>query len=111
VIFASTPEAVRSLSNPWILVKNAGLLIANLVTFQLGEVFTSMKRLATSPSLLGFLIGGFLVSYLLALFTDRRMSAVFSQFWHKEQPNLRDALKRARESAGKGRLQGKQGIP
>jgi hypothetical protein len=101
VIFASTPEAVRSLSNPWILVKNTGLLIANLVTFQLGKVFTSMKQLATSPSLLGFLFVGFLASYLLALFADLRMSAIFSRFWHKEQPKLRDALKSAREATGK----------
>jgi hypothetical protein len=39
------------------------------------------------------------VSYLLELFADSRMSAVFSQFWHKAQPELRRALKRARKAA------------
>jgi len=38
------------------------------------------------------------VSYLLALFTDRRLSNVFSQFWHVAQPKLLSALKRAREA-------------
>jgi hypothetical protein len=59
----------------------------------------SITRLVTSPRLLGVLIAGFLGSYLLALFADRRMRAVFSQFWHEVQPQLRQALKHARESA------------
>lgn len=99
VITASAPEGARSLLNPWLLAKNAGLLIANLVTFQLGAVLTSVKQLATSPRLLGVLIGGFLVSYLLAWFADHRMSACFSQFWHNTQKELRNALKRARKAA------------
>lgn len=37
-------------------------------------------------------ISGFAVAYALALFTDRRMSALFSQFWHQVQPQLRRAL-------------------
>jgi hypothetical protein len=53
----------------------------------------------TSPWLLGCLVSGFLVSYLLELLADRRMSAVFSQFWHEVQPELRRALKRARKAA------------
>jgi hypothetical protein len=51
-----------------------------------------------SPDILGFLGGAFLVSYLLALFTDRRLSNVFSQFWHVVQPKLLLTLKRARKS-------------
>jgi hypothetical protein len=82
-------------------VKNAGRLIVNLVTLDLEMVFTSVKHLVTSRWLLGCLIGGFLVSYLLELLADRRMSAVFSQFWHEKQPKLRRALKHARKTAAK----------
>ena len=99
VIAASAPEGGRVLLMPWMLVKNVGRLIVNLVTLDFGMVFTSVKHLGTSPWLLGCLIGGFLVSYLLELSADSRMSAVFSQFWHKVHPELRRALKRARKTA------------
>jgi hypothetical protein len=99
VVAASAPEGGRTLVMPWLLVKNAGRLIANLVTLQFEAVFTSVKHLVTSPWLLGCLVSGFLVSYLLELLADRRMSAVFSQFWHEVQPELRRALKRARKAA------------
>jgi hypothetical protein len=99
VIAASAPEGARALVMPWMLVKNIGRLIVDLVTLDFGMVFTSVKHLVTSPWLLGCLIGGFLVSYLLELLADRRMSAVFSQFWHEVHPELRRALKRARKTA------------
>ncbi len=41
---------------------------------------------------------GLVVSYLMSLYTDRRMGASFSGFWHALQPNLREALKRARRT-------------
>jgi hypothetical protein len=98
VIAASAPDGVRAFLNPWLVMKNAGLFVANVVMLQLGAVFTSMKHLAMSPWRMGFLGSGFLVSYLLALSADRRMSAVFSQFWHRVQQELRGALKRARKA-------------
>ncbi|MGH7233752.1 MAG: DUF2235 domain-containing protein [Nitrospiraceae bacterium] len=101
VLAASAPDGVRSFLNPLSVAKNAGLFVADVATLQLGAVFTSMKQLAMSPWLIGFLAGGFLVSYLLMLSADYRMSAVFSQFWHQVQPKLRDALKRARKTARK----------
>ena len=52
----------------------------------------SARRLATSPALLGFLAGGLLLSYAMAVFSARRLSRIFSEFWHDEQPKLRAAL-------------------
>jgi hypothetical protein len=86
-------ESVRS------TLKNAVLLIVHAVTLRLGEVFTSLQRLGSSPWLVGLLLGGFLLSYVLYLYADRRMSAVFSEFWHKAQLDLRRGLKRARTTA------------
>jgi hypothetical protein len=98
VLAASIPAGEDVFSNPLLLLKNTGLLIFNLITFKFSEIFASLKRLAMSPDILGFLGAAFLVAYLLALFTDRRLSNVFSQFWHVVQPKLLSALKRARKS-------------
>jgi hypothetical protein len=42
---------------------------------------------------------GYILSWMLAFSVDRRMSDVFSEFWHAQQPSLREALKRARQEA------------
>jgi Mg2+/citrate symporter len=44
------------------------------------------------------IICGYLVSWMLAVAVNRRMSDVFSEFWHSKQLDLRNALKRARQS-------------
>lgn len=98
LIAASVPEGERSLT-PWLLIKNAASFIYRLMTFQLGPVFEQVKRLVTSPGLLALLAGAFLAAYGLALVADRRLSVVFSQFWHAARPKLRAALKRAREAS------------
>ncbi|HWE51170.1 MAG TPA: DUF2235 domain-containing protein [Bryobacteraceae bacterium] len=49
-------------------------------------------RLATSPLLVLILAGGVGLSYFMAVFSARRMSAAFSEFWHDEQPKLREVL-------------------
>lgn len=51
-------------------------------------------RLATSPLLLAVLASGLLLSWLMAVISARRMSEVFSEFWHDQQPNLRSAIER-----------------
>jgi|SRR5579863_284435 len=63
-----------------------------LLRLQPRAFVASAKRLATSPLLLGCLAGGLLLSYLMAVFSGRRMSGIFSEFWHDEQPRLRAAL-------------------
>ena len=97
VLAASMSESVRS------TLKNAVLLIVHAVTLQLGEVYTSLQTLGSSPWLVGLLLGGFLLSYVLYLYADRRMSAEFSEFWHKAQPDLRGGLKQARRTANLSR--------
>lgn len=54
----------------------------------------------TTPWILALLAGGFLAAYVLAWLADRRMSAVFSEFWYQQQPKLRAALKAARGGDG-----------
>ena len=98
IIAASAPNDARSLVNPWLLMSNGALLLANVATFQIGALFSAVKQLATSAALLGTLGGGFLLSYLLAWFADHRMCTVFSEFWHHTQRQLRVALKQVRES-------------
>lgn len=107
VIGASALNGPEPDLSPPVLLTNAGALITNLVTLQVGEVFASLMHLFSSPKLMGFLGGGFLVAYCLAKASDVRMSAVFSQFWHEQQLELREALKRARKTAAASQTQGK----
>jgi hypothetical protein len=80
------------------LARHAGELIFGLVTSLIDTVIKVFLGLVSNRTLLVILAFGFVVSYLLGLFADRRMDGVFSQFWHKQQ-RLRDALKRARRIA------------
>ncbi len=50
------------------------------------------------PWLIVAILCGYLVSWTLAVAVNRRMSDVFSEFWHGKQLDLRNALKRARQS-------------
>jgi uncharacterized protein (DUF2235 family) len=65
---------------------------ANLLKLKPGAFLSIAVRLATSPILLTFLAAGVLLSWLMAVSSGRRMSAKFSEFWHDEQPRLREAL-------------------
>jgi uncharacterized protein (DUF2235 family) len=98
VIAASAPDGWTSLAMPWALAKGAGSLIGGLLTSPVATGIGALRRLWATPSLLGALGVGFLVSYLMSSVADRRMSARFSQFWHDHQPDLRDALKKARSA-------------
>ena len=64
------------------------------------STFSTLARLAlrvvATPVLLWGLVGGLSASYLLSLYADHHMSEVFSGFWHKVQPKLREAMKRVR---------------
>ena len=100
VLFAATvPEGAGSRWNPWVVVRSMASLVMALIHLHPGPLAESAERLLSSPELMGFLAGGLLASYAMGLSADRRMSAVFSQFWHDEQLRLRDALKTAREIA------------
>jgi hypothetical protein len=95
---ASASNGLSSLGDPWLLAINAGRLVKNIITFQVTELLASLKHLLTSPALVGILALGFLLSYLLASFSDGRMRRVFSEFWFRAQQELRGALKGARQS-------------
>jgi hypothetical protein len=53
-------------------------------------------RLASAATALAAI--GLSISYALGLLADRTISAVFSAFWHDQQPRLREALKTATET-------------
>lgn len=89
--------------NPWLLLKNGGSLLVHLVTHPLDAIASIFERLALHPGLMTALAAGFVIAYAMALYTERRMSAVFSQFWHDARQQLRDGLKRARRAAAAGR--------
>ncbi len=99
VAAAAGPGEGRSMVHLWPFVKSAGQLIFGLVTSPIDTVIKVFWGLVSNRTLLVILAFGFVVSYLLGLFADRRMDGVFSQFWHKQQQRLRDALKRARRIA------------
>lgn len=76
-------------------------VIANVVTLQITEVFATLKAVAASRwriTLLAAVIG-FLLAWRLSNRADRRMSALFSRFWHERQAELRHVLKQARAYA------------
>ncbi|MCC2641673.1 MAG: hypothetical protein K0S45_2086 [Nitrospira sp.] len=107
LIALSAPDGWQSLASPGIVLENMGRFIFNLLTLRLGEVWASLRQLAMSPGLIGSLAGGsFVLAYFLMLHAERRMSAVFSEFWYRAHPQLREALKRAR-SIGRGIQTGK----
>jgi uncharacterized protein (DUF2235 family) len=102
VAAASAPEDLSASGWAWRWLRGAVDLVVNVVTLRVGELWTALTRLVTSPWLLLGLVSGFVLSYGLTFLADRRMSAVFSRFWYEQQPRLRDALKAARrEAAGR----------
>lgn len=99
LLAVATPDGFHSLLSPSLVLKNMWQFLLNIVTLRLGDVFMSLKHLATAPWKLWVAGGGFVTAYLLMLSADRRMSSVFSQFWHTAHPHLREALKQARMTA------------
>jgi hypothetical protein len=98
LVAASTPDGLQSFFDPWAVLKNMTRLMYHLVTFEFTDVWNSIV-LALSPAEAGVVVVGFLLACLLMINADRRMSTVFSQFWHRHHTQLRDALKDARRIA------------
>ena len=90
------PEATSSL---WSFPKSIALLLWGVVTSPFDTANEVLGSLREHRVVLGVLAAGFLASYVLGRIADRGMSKVFSQFWHKQQQRLRDALKRARAAS------------
>jgi hypothetical protein len=98
LVAASAPEGGAP-PGAWTWLTNAWTLVSNLLTLQVGALAATARRLLGTPWIVGLLAGGFAASYALAWLADNRMSAVFSEFWHHQQPRLRAALKAARAAA------------
>jgi uncharacterized protein (DUF2235 family) len=86
-----------SVLNP-IPLNQVGALTLGFIS---SPVMTSMdvaRMLGLARGLLGCLIGAFSVAYALALWSHASLSRTFSQHWHDAQPQLREALKKARRT-------------
>ena len=97
---AAGRDGFNSFSKPITLVENSSTVVTNIVGLRIGALIENVR--ATGPWALGLVAAGLLLSYVLGLAADRRMSSVFSEFWHRQQTQLREALKSAR-SIGLGR--------
>ena len=97
ILAASVPRDAGSRRDPWIVLKNAGTLIYDVVMVQWEPLLAAAKRLFTDPKLIGMLLAGFTVAGVLAYIVDHRRSLVFSRYWHDARQDLRNALKSARD--------------
>jgi uncharacterized protein (DUF2235 family) len=87
---------------PWETLKNAGAFVGNALTLQFGDLIARFTELSKSPEHIGIasvLLVVSVVAYLFGRKARVEMSASFSEFWHREQLRLREALKRARKTA------------
>ncbi|HJT53675.1 MAG TPA: DUF2235 domain-containing protein [Candidatus Angelobacter sp.] len=73
----------------------ASLVSAALAMFRVLRPFISLR------GALGTILLGFGAAYAMQIWAERKMMKEFSGFWHQVQPNLRSALKQAREVAKK----------
>jgi hypothetical protein len=85
--------------NARVVAKAVWFVLSSLAHFHAVPFLESARRLVTSAELLGSMSAGILAAKVLADFSENRMSAVFSVFWHDQQQSLREALKTARETA------------
>jgi uncharacterized protein (DUF2235 family) len=102
LVAAATPPGEQSTWQLWPFVQSTGQLVLSLATSPIDTLALIIRRLQADPSLFGALLGGFAAAYVLKYAADRRMGLAFSEFWHKQQQRLRDALKRARRVAAEG---------
>jgi uncharacterized protein (DUF2235 family) len=89
LIAAAMPAGALALSDPLGWGRNLVTLVWRLVTSPIDMAVSTVVGFFQRPWLLGSLAGGLLLSYLLAFFADRRISAIFSEFWHGVRPKLR----------------------
>ena len=87
------------MTHPWALLMTAAKLVWALSTSPMQTVSQIALSLLQEPRLLVFLGSGFAAFYLMMLFADLRMDAVFAGFWYSRQPALRDGLRQARANA------------
>jgi uncharacterized protein (DUF2235 family) len=98
VLAAAVPEGGGSRLNLWNALSHAGDLILDAFTGSWRPIIDAGKRMLSDPKLLLFLLTGFAVSGLLALYVQHRRSIAFSRFWHRIREELRTALRAGREN-------------
>jgi hypothetical protein len=97
ILAACVPPGAGPLWNPLVIVKSvAGVLLA-LAHFHAGPLVDAAYRLAFSDSLMGWMVGGLIASWVMAQYSAWRMDEVFSVFWHDQQAKLRNAFREARD--------------
>jgi len=81
------------------MVKSVLTLLGNIVSLQIAELYETFTALVASRWRITVVVAvtGFLIAWRLSASADKWMSAVFSQFWHQQQPALRAALKGTRQ--------------
>ena len=106
LVAASVLENGGSLLNPWTALRGAAELIYDAATGNYGALAPVALQLLKDSLLLAALAAGFVLAGLLALFTDHRMSSVFSKSWHLARRRLRLALRDAGRGGGLTRAVG-----
>src|SRR5262249_55865642 len=92
-------EGDRGLTiNPWLVLKNSFRLVNSVLSGEFDVVLQTLARLAGAPQA-WLLAGGVGASYIITKLAGARMCSVYSEFWHKHQPDLRIALRTAYEQA------------
>lgn len=98
-LFMACVPPGESRRDPVAVLQSVATVLFRLFTFHPQPFLDSLLRLVTTPRLLGLFISCHVASWLIAEATGRRMSAVFSVFWHDQQPKLRHALRTATQKA------------
>ncbi|HYA18554.1 MAG TPA: DUF2235 domain-containing protein [Bryobacteraceae bacterium] len=110
LLAACVPPGAGRRWNPAVIGRSVVSVLSSLLNFDPHPFLSSARRLIFTPDLLGLMLGGLLDSWVMAQYSGWRMDAIFSVFWHDQQPKLRDALREAGNSefaapgAGDGRL-------
>jgi uncharacterized protein (DUF2235 family) len=97
LVVASGWNGGRNAGEIWSAIVAVGRLIGGLLSSPIDTAIASGTHLTEDPQRLVWLAAGFLTAYFMQLYADRRMSGVFSEYWYKQQPKLREALKLARK--------------
>jgi uncharacterized protein (DUF2235 family) len=96
VITDGNPIAL--VNDPFAAISKAGTLIGQVTSLDLSALSTVAQGPIEQPRAWGSLTVAFLLSLLLSLQADHRLSAKFARFWQPQQQLLREALKATRKS-------------
>jgi uncharacterized protein (DUF2235 family) len=96
---AVPPDETLSRLNPLVYVKDLFKLIWAAATLNWTPIIEALHRLLLEPLFVIPLASGFTLAAIFYWTVKARLSRVFSEFWHKNAPHLRDELKKAQKAA------------